>query len=241
MKANTTVEQNNSKNELNKGIAKRARQLLIQTLAIGAILFLSAGTFRWPGAWAYLTVYVVGIIINSIILLRVNPEVIAERAEVRAETKGWDRIVTAVALFLSIATFVVAGMDQRFDWSPAVPLWLWLAALVLLILGSTFSSWAMISNAYFATTVSIQEDRGHKVATGGPYRFVRHPAYSGWALSSLAIPLVLGSLWAYIPAVLVVISFVVRAALEDKTLQAELDGYEAYAGEVRYRLLPGIW
>ncbi|HSG18406.1 MAG TPA: isoprenylcysteine carboxylmethyltransferase family protein [Anaerolineae bacterium] len=183
----------------------------------------------------------IGIAINAVILLRVNPEVISERAEVREETKGWDRVVTSAALVFVVTMFVVAGLDWRSGWSPAVPLWIWLAALVVLILGSAFSSWAMISNAYFATTVSIQEDRGHTVVTGGPYQFVRHPAYSGWMLSTLATPLVLGSLWAYIPAGLVVISFVVRAALEDKTLLAELDGYETYVGGVHYRLLPGVW
>jgi protein-S-isoprenylcysteine O-methyltransferase Ste14 len=241
MNSGASVEQPKGDVDLNKGMRKRARQLVVQTLAIGAIFFLSAGTFRWPGAWAYLAVYVVGIAINGVILLRVNPEVIAERAEVREETKGWDRVVTSVAMIFILAMFIVAGLDWRFGWSPAVPLWLWLAALVVLILGSAFSSWAMISNAYFATTVSIQEDRGHTVATGGPYQFVRHPAYSGWMLSTLATPLVLGSLWAYIPAGLVIISFVVRTALEDKTLRAELDGYEAYAEQVRYRLAPGLW
>jgi protein-S-isoprenylcysteine O-methyltransferase Ste14 len=241
MNSGASVEQSKGDADLKKGMRKRARQLVVQTLAIGAIFFLSAGTFRWPGAWVYLAVYIVGIAINGVILLRVNPEVIAERAEVREETKDWDRVVTSVAMIFILAMFIVAGLDWRFGWSPAVPLWLWLAALFVLILGSAFSSWAMISNAYFATTVSIQEDRGHTVATGGPYQFVRHPAYSGWMLSTLATPLVLGSLWAYIPAGLVVISFVVRTTLEDKTLRAELDGYEAYARQVRYRLAPGVW
>jgi protein-S-isoprenylcysteine O-methyltransferase Ste14 len=124
---------------------------------------------------------------------------------------------------------------------PAIPLWLWLCGLIMLILGNALSSWAMISNAFFAGTVSIQQDRGHTTVTGGPYHYVRHPAYSGWISSNLAIPLVLGSLWAFVPAVFVAIGFVVRTALEDRTLQAELDGYQAYTGQVRYRLAPGLW
>lgn len=226
---------------LREGMLKRARQLVVQNLIMGAALFLPAGTFRWPGAWAYLVISVIGIIINVVILLRVNPEIIAERAQVRQETKGWDRIVTSVILVLIMVMFIVAGLDWRFGWSPAIPSWFWLAALVLLILGNALSSWAMISNAYFAPTVSIQEDRGHTVVTGGPYRYVRHPGYSGWILGNLAIPFVLGSLWAYIPALLVITGFVVRTALEDKTLLAELGGYDAYAEQVRYRLVPGVW
>jgi len=34
---------------------------------------------------------------------------------------------------------------------------------------------------------------------------------------------------------------VIRTALEDKTLRAELPGYAEYAQRVRYRLLPGLW
>lgn len=241
MNAKISSEELSEETRLRAGMLKRARQLVTQTLVIGAILFLSAGTFRWPGAWAYLAVSVIGISINAIILLRVNPEVIAERSQVRADTKAWDRTVTNVILVLTLVMFILAGLDWRFGWPPAVPLWLWWVALVLMILGNALSSWAMISNAYFATTVSIQEDRGHAVVTGGPYKYVRHPAYSGWILSNLALPLVLGSLWACLPAGLIAAGFVVRTALEDKTLQAELDGYEAYAGQVRYRLVPWVW
>ncbi len=140
-----------------------------------------------------------------------------------------------------MAVFVLGGLDFRFGWSLELPLWLWLAAVAVLILTSAFSSWAMISNAFFAPTVSIQEDRGHTVVTGGPYRFVRHPAYIGWILGTLATALVLGSLWALVPAVLGGIVFVFRTALEDQTLQAELEGYRAYAAEVKYRLVPGVW
>jgi len=226
---------------LRAGMLKRIRQVLIQNLIIGLALFLPAGTLRWPGAWAYMAVSVISIAINFVILLRVNPEVIAERAQVRKETKGWDRKVTTVGLLVTLAMYIVAGLDWRFGWSPAVPLWLWLAGLVLFILGGALSSWAMISNPYFAPTVSIQKDRGHTAVTGGPYRYVRHPGYCGWIISNLAAPLFLAALWAYIPAVVVAAGYVLRTALEDRTLLAELDGYQAYASRVHYRLAPGLW
>lgn len=241
MNAKISREQPDDQAKLRAGMLKRGRQLVVQNLIIGAALFLPAGTLRWPNAWLYLAVNVIGIVINVLILLRVNPEVIAERAEVRQETKGWDRVLISLILVLSLVMYVVAGLDRRFGWSPAIPLWLWLVGLVVLIMGNALSSWAMISNAFFAGTVSIQQDRGHTTVTGGPYHYVRHPAYSGWILSNLAIPLVLGSQWAFIPAVFVAIGFVIRTALEDRTLQAELDGYQAYAGQVRYRLVPGLW
>ncbi|MGD8586050.1 MAG: isoprenylcysteine carboxylmethyltransferase family protein [Chloroflexota bacterium] len=241
MPTNNRPQQTAEDADLRAGMLKRGRQLLIQNLIIAAALFLPAGTFRWPNAWAYLAVNVIGIIINVLILLRVNPEIIAERAEVRKETKGWDRKLTTVGLFISLAMYIVAGLDWRLGWSPDVPFWLWLPGMVLFILGSALSSWAMISNPYFAPTVSIQEDRGHTAVTGGPYRYVRHPGYCGWIISNLAAPLFLAAYWATIPAVLIAAGFVVRTALEDRTLSAELGGYQAYAGRVRYRLVPGVW
>jgi protein-S-isoprenylcysteine O-methyltransferase Ste14 len=94
---------------------------------------------------------------------------------------------------------------------------------------------------YFTAAVRIQEERGQTVCKDGPYRFVRHPGYVGANLQSLGTPLLLGSLWAFIPAILAVVLMVTRTALEDRTLQAELPGYSAYTQEVKYRLLPGIW
>jgi protein-S-isoprenylcysteine O-methyltransferase Ste14 len=57
----------------------------------------------------------------------------------------------------------------------------------------------------------------------------------------LGTPFLLGSWCALGPAVLASIAMIVRTALEDRTLRVELEGYEAYAARVRYRLVPGIW
>jgi protein-S-isoprenylcysteine O-methyltransferase Ste14 len=99
----------------------------------------------------------------------------------------------------------------------------------------------MVSNKFFSTSVRIQMERDHTVASGGPYRYVRHPGYVGYIVSGFAAPLALGSLWALIPAAITLCLLVVRTALEDRTLQDELDGYREYAARVRYRLLPGVW
>ena len=75
----------------------------------------------------------------------------------------------------------------------------------------------------------------------GPYRYVRHPGYVGSILSILSMPLILGSLWALIPAVIGAAAFIMRTVLEDRTLQLELNGYAAYAARVRYRFVPGLF
>ena len=99
----------------------------------------------------------------------------------------------------------------------------------------------MVANRFFSAVVRIQHDRGHKVVRDGPYRIVRHPGYAGGLYTWLTAPLMLGTLWAYIPALLTVCALVVRTALEDRTLIQELPGYAEYTARTRYRLLPGIW
>jgi protein-S-isoprenylcysteine O-methyltransferase Ste14 len=89
--------------------------------------------------------------------------------------------------------------------------------------------------------VRIQKERGHTVATGGPYQYVRHPGYTGAILSQIATPFLLGSLWALVPTIASAALYVVRTYLEDKTLRKELPGYEEYTRQTRYRLLPGVW
>jgi len=113
--------------------------------------------------------------------------------------------------------------------------------LLVTVLGYALFLWAMASNAFFAEGVRIQEERGHTVATGGPYRFVRHPGYVGSILATVATPCLLGSPWALIPAIVSGALYVVRTNLEDKTLRQELPGYEQYARQTRHRLLPGVW
>jgi len=136
---------------------------------------------------------------------------------------------------------LVAGFDDRWGWSPRLAVAVQVAGFAAVALGDVLFAWAMASNQFFSSVVRIQQDRGHTVQTGGPYRFVRHPGYVGTIVPALATPLALGSLWAFIPAALLSAVIVVRTALEDKTLQDELAGYAEYAQRTRYRLLPGVW
>jgi protein-S-isoprenylcysteine O-methyltransferase Ste14 len=136
---------------------------------------------------------------------------------------------------------VVAGLDKRFAWSPRLPLLLHGTAFVIIGLGYSLSTWATVANRFFSAVARIQREREHVVVTTGPYQYVRHPGYAGAIVTSLATPLLLGSLWALVPAALAVCQLVIRTALEDRFLQDELEGYHHYAAQVRYRLLPGVW
>jgi len=219
-------------------------QAALGLVGYGAILFLSVGRLDWMWGWVFLGLLAAVLISHVLILVPINPELLAERARgIRQEgAKDWDKWVTFFAAGMgTMVTWIVAALDTRFEWSASAPLALHIGGLIGSVLGWALFMWAMGANAFFSEAVRIQEERGHTVVTGGPYRYVRHPGYVGAILALLATPLLLGSLWALIPAGLAAIGYIVRTALEDKTLHEELDGYKEYAQQTRYRLLPGIW
>jgi protein-S-isoprenylcysteine O-methyltransferase Ste14 len=135
---------------------------------------------------------------------------------------------------------VVAGLDSRFHWSNLDPYFA-VIGVVFIVVSSVFLNWAMTVNPHFEPTVRIQKERDHKVITSGPYNIVRHPGYLAGILFAVSIPLIIGSVFAFIPAGIYVLLMIIRTGLEDKTLQEELEGYSEYARQIRYRLFPGIW
>jgi protein-S-isoprenylcysteine O-methyltransferase Ste14 len=211
---------------------------LIYAAVMAGLLFVPAGTLDWPMAWILLGVFFVTSLVHTLV---VSPGLIEERSRRHDDSKRWDRSLAAVVALIGLAVMVVAGLDHRFGWTGPLPLALTVAALVVVILGSALLLWATTANAFFSATIRIQRDRGHVVVSDGPYRYVRHPGYAGWTLYILALPLALGSIPALVPAVIAVALYVLRTALEDATLRAELAGYQDYADRVRYRLVPGVW
>jgi protein-S-isoprenylcysteine O-methyltransferase Ste14 len=224
--------------DVKRGVVRWVVKIVVVTAIFGAVLFLSSAQLGWGMAWVYLGIYVAQQVILMFVL---PPELLAERSSTKQDTKRWDRLLSVLgALWLPLAIYLVAGLDRRNGWTD-VSFPVQGGTLVLMVLGTFVASWAMAANKFFSGTVRIQEDRGHQVATGGPYRYVRHPGYLGGILHHLMVPLVLGSLWALVPGVLGAAVLAVRTALEDMTLQEELPGYADYAQQVRYRLLPGVW
>jgi len=219
-------------------------QAAVGVVGYAALLFLTAGTLNWLWGWVLIAVLAAFLAAHPLILIPINPELLAEREKgsLAEGVKTWDKVVSMLAAgVLPIASWIVAGLDFRFGWSSAVPLAWHLFGLAVMALGYGLFLWAMASNAFFAEGVRIQEERGHTVATGGPYRYVRHPGYAGAILAQSATPLLLGSVWATIPSLGCAALYVLRTYLEDRTLTEELPGYREYAAQTRYRLLPGVW
>jgi protein-S-isoprenylcysteine O-methyltransferase Ste14 len=230
--------------EMRREIIKWIVQAAVGWVGYGLILFVSAGTIAWVWGWLLLIVLGVFLAAHPIILIPINPALLVEREKGLREkgVKTWDRWIAALAGgVFPLVSWIVAGLDFRFGWTESLPLAIHLSGLLAMALGFALFLWAMASNAFFAEGVRIQTERGHTVATGGPYRYVRHPGYSGAMLAMVASPLLLGSPWALIPAVISVALYVVRTSMEDKLLKAELPGYEEYAQQTRYRLMPGVW
>ena len=206
-----------------------------------ALIFWPAGRLDWPAGWIYMAIVTANFTVNILYLRRVNPVLIGARSRVGPGTKRWDIVWGAFFGPVLIATYIVAGFDAvRFEWSTMSPAW-WALGLVLFVAGMGLFGWSMGVNPFFEKTVRIQSERGHHVIDTGPYAVVRHPGYVGFFGWCLSVPLLLGSWWAFVPAGLSVIGVVIRTALEDRTLRAELEGYEAYTTRTRYRLIPGLW
>ena len=219
-------------------------QSALGLVGYGVIIFLAAGSIGWVWGWALLAVSAAALVGHVVVLVPINPDLLAERQEGfrPTGTKRWDRwLAPASAGIGTVVMWVVAGLDVRFGWTAESPLGVHIAGLCAMISGYAILLWAMAANAFFAEGVRIQEERGHTVATGGPYRFVRHPGYAGAILGIAGGPLLLGSWWAVIPAVLALAGYVLRTGLEDRTLRKELAGYRDFALRTRYRLLPGVW
>jgi protein-S-isoprenylcysteine O-methyltransferase Ste14 len=225
-----------------------AARVLIGLAALAIIwcaaLFGSAGTLDWPMGWVYIVIYIGLALLGRLIGLRATPDLIEERSASlgKAGAQSGDKLlVILVALVGPFLMVVVSGLNYRNGWPPPVAPWLQWTAAAAMLLGFGFSTWAMLVNRFFSAVVRIQTDRGHIVVSDGPYRIVRHPGYAGGAAGYAASALALGSVWALLPAALIVAAIAIRTAREDRKLQAELPGYLEYAGRVRYRLLPGVW
>ena len=159
----------------------------------------------------------------------------------KKDSQIWDTILVSLIGLLSIIKIMVAGFDFRYGWTRGITLPFQLAGLLLALHSYGLAVWAIKINTFFSQIVRIQMERGHTVIKDGPYRIIRHPGYLGSAVFEIATPVLLGSLWAFIPGVLSALLFIIRTYLEDQLLTKELSGYKTYTTEVKYRLLPGVW
>jgi protein-S-isoprenylcysteine O-methyltransferase Ste14 len=226
-----------------KGLVARLIARFISGLVfIGAILFGTAGTFNWPEAWVYIVIQFGWSAALTVWLWSHDPELLKDRLKfTKKSAKRWDKVLGFASMPFYIPYLVIPGFDAvRCQWSH-VPLGVKVICFGLVTASFIWITWIMKENTFLSRFVEIQEERGHKVITTGPYKFIRHPMYIGATIILLSLPVALGSLYALIPAAFCVVFVIIRTYLEDKTLHKELEGYVEYAQKTKYRLLPGIW
>jgi protein-S-isoprenylcysteine O-methyltransferase Ste14 len=241
MKSQAENPPTNDRPNLIAGILSRFGAIVFMLALEAAILFLAAGRLDWIWAWIFIGINLAVVLVNGTILMRTNPEIVAERGRPK-EVKNWDKAVSGLwALAQYLAIPLVAGLDARFGWTRGLGIAWNIAGAVVFTAGMALFGWAMITNAYFSTAARIQSDRGQTVCRSGPYRFVRHPGYSGTVLQAMGTSFLLGSLWSLIPTAAAVACMVARTVLEDRMLQNELPGYKDFARDVPHRLVPGVW
>ena len=217
-------------------------QLVYLVLFFSLPLFLAAGTLAWPAGWVYLALFFSFVFAITSWLFRHNPDLLKERMTMsRPDQKAWDKVFLALAYVSFVAWLVLMALDAvRFRWSQ-MPLWLSVAGIIVLLYSFYLFFATFRENSYLSPMVRIQEDRGQTVVSTGPYHYVRHPMYAAALLFFLGTTLLLGSWYGLLLALLLVLLVAGRAVLEERTLQQELQGYDTYMAQVKYRLIPHVW
>lgn len=212
----------------------------VEFLFMALALFLSAGTVAWLAAWVFLGLLFVCSLPITWWLLKHNPGLIEERMRLRPQL-SWDKLFIAIMFVFILFWLILMPLDAvRFHWSRMPVALNTLGALVLLT--SLYISFlTMRENPYSSAVVRIQKERGQTVISTGPYRYVRHPMYTGACLFFLGTALLLGSWYGVLCTPVFVGLFALRAVMEERLLREELEGYDAYAARVRYRFLPHVW
>ncbi|MGM9677710.1 MAG: methyltransferase family protein [Butyricicoccus sp.] len=223
---------------MKKGLLRSGIIRMIAGLVLmGALLFLPAGTWRYPGAWRLLALLFLPMPVIGIVLAVKAPELLAKRLNAKEQESEQKQVIVLSALIF-ILGFVLAGLDFRFGWTQ-LPLAVVIAGMVLFLLAYGLYLEVMRENAYLSRTVEIQE--GQKVIDTGLYGVVRHPMYMAVTILFLSMPLVLGSVIAILPFLGIPAVLVKRIKNEEQVLEAGLPGYREYEKKVAFRMIPFLW
>ncbi|HUB53455.1 MAG TPA: isoprenylcysteine carboxylmethyltransferase family protein [Terracidiphilus sp.] len=226
---------------LSLGVRIAARVVIILPSILG-LLLLTAGKWRFWQAWAWVCSSILPAAVMFVILARYAPDVMERRLQSKEEVAVQRNLIRFLMPAFFIA-FCMPGLDHRFGWSQrllgAVPAWLSIVADGVVLAGVLFAFWVIVVNRFASRTIRVEA--GQTVISTGPYRWVRHPMYSGSILIWIATPLALGS-YVALPAFVALIPFyVVRLLNEEKVMTVELAGYTEYCVRTRYRLVPFVW
>jgi len=220
-----------------KLFAEAIVKFTLGVVLIGLLIFLPAGTLNYTGGWLLMGLLFIPMFGAGLVMMRKNPALLKSRLDAK-EKQGDQQLVVKLSGLMFLAGFILARLDFRFGWS-RVPAWLTVTACVLFLGSYLLYAEVLRENAYLSRTIGVQE--GQKVVDTGLYGIVRNPMYAATLLLFLAMPLILGSFWAFLVFLAYPAIIVKRLLGEERVLAKELNGYDEYMKKVKYRLIPFIW
>ena len=212
-------------------------KFLLGVVLVGVLIFLPAGTMDFPYGWLLMAILFVPMFLAGLVMMAKNPGLLQSRLHAKEKQKEQDHIVKLSGLMF-LAGFVVSGLGFRFQWYLLQREVVIIAAAMFLVAYLLYAE-VLRENTYLSRTIEVQE--GQKVVDTGLYGIVRHPMYSATVLLFLSMPLVLGSVYAFV--IFLVYPFLIASRIkhEEAFLEQELPGYSAYKQKVKYRLIPFVW
>ncbi len=212
-------------------------KFLLGVILVCALVFLPAGTFNFTQGWLFVSILFIPMFFAGIVMMIKNPVLLKKRLDAKEKEKD-QSVVVKLSGLMFILGFVLAGLGIRFSWY-VLPMWVTYISVVLFLIAYLLYAEVLRENTYLSRTIKVEE--GQKVVDTGLYKIVRHPMYSVTLLLFLSIPLILGSLYAFI--IFLAYPFIIAKRIkgEEELLLRELDGYADYKKRVKYRLVPFIW
>ena len=212
-------------------------KLLLGVILVGLLIFLPAGTLFYCNGWLLMGILFVPMLFAGIVMMLKNPNLLKSRLNAKEKQKGQQMVVKLSGLMF-IAGFIVAGLGIRFHWY-TLPKPVVIVAAVIFLVSYLLYAEVLRENTYLSRTIDVQENQ--KVIDTGLYGVVRHPMYSVTLLLFLSMPLVLGSVYAFL--IFLAYPFIIaqRIKQEEAFLEENLDGYRGYKQKVKYRLIPFVW
>ena len=213
------------------------KKFIAGLLIVGALLFLTAGSFSYWQAWLLLAILFIPMFGAGLVMMKKCPDLLRKRLNVK-ETEDEQKLVIFFSGLMFLAAFLLAGLTYRYGWI-RLPGWVsWLAAVLFLLAYALYAE-VLRENAYLSRTIEVQENQ--KVIDTGLYGIVRHPMYMATLLLFLAMPLVLGSIFSFLVMLFYIPLIARRIRNEEKVLEEGLAGYTEYKQRVKYKVIPRIW
>ena len=212
-------------------------KFLLGVLLVGLLIFLPAGTFDYIQGWILMAILFVPMFGAGIVMMIKNPSLLEKRLDAK-EKRSKQSIVVKLSGLMFLCGFIVAGLCVRFEWF-MLPMPISILGATMFLIAYVLYAEVLRENTYLSRTIKVQE--GQKVIDTGLYGIVRHPMYSATLILFLSMPIVLGSLWAFL--IFLAYPFIIAARIKDeeKLLEEELEGYREYKEKVKYRMILFVW